>query len=855
MSNHKIIRYVALLLTMVLLLPSCSKHHDNPSKDNDFDKRLVINELMASNRTGLQTKGGKTSDWIEIRNISDKPLKLKGYWLASEKKKTVSVAKSDSDSIPLTLNEIPLKYKNFVPDSVETVTEEWEFPDVTLNPGECVLVFADKSGKDKKKKSKKVNKDGELHATFKLPAQNGTVRLLSPDWTILSQVVYDDLSADQAYARLDDGTYEKTYFPTPGHSNDREGYEKYCAVIDGQYTGALKIWEVMSRMHHKSENWIEFKNTSADTVNLNEYSVTTKMKDGKQFALPDVKLAPGKVIAFQTAGDKAENGNARQIPFKLGGSESLLLLKDGKPVDGVCAKGTVLDTSIGRVEGRKGLFYFARPTFGGENTSSPYRYIARQPAPDSLPGIYSKAMKMVLHLNTDGRTVHYTLDGSWPGPKSPVYKDSIVINSTTVVRAYAEGDSTTLNSNVMTATYLLGVDHKMPVISISVNPDDLYDYKHGIYVKGPGYTEEWPHNGANYWMPWTKRAHVEMYDGNEGFTLDCGLKIFGGFSRAEDKKSFTVKFGNEYGASSYTYDYFDLGHPLELNDLVLRSGSQDWKHVMVRDEFFTSLMAEQCPTLLVQAYRPVVVYINGGYFGIYYIREKIDRHFVARHLGVTDKAVTVLMSKSYEEEGSNTDYNALLAYIRSHDLSKKECYDYVRDRVDLQGLIDHKLGEIYASNVDVGNVRYVRSQDPNADKKWYFVYYDIDLSWFGVSKPAAFYLKPQSNVTEHNIMVYNLLRNKDFRQLFLERLSFHLHHTFSQQNTTAVFNGLVEKIKPEMERNCKRWPQLSFGQWQKNVEEFRNKFATRQKAILNDLRKELAITPDEEKRYFADLGY
>jgi hypothetical protein len=339
-------------------------------------------------------------------------------------------------------------------------------------------------------------------------------------------------------------------------------------------------------------------------------------------------------------------------------------------------------------------------------------------------------------------------------------------------------------------------------------------------------------------------------------STDCGFKIFGGFSRYEAKKSFTVKFQNNYGNSHLTSDFFGTGDPVELNDLVLRSGSQDWNRCMVRDEFFTSLMASQCPTLLIQDYRPVALYINGGYFGLYYLREKIDKHFVARKLGVTEDSVTIIASSQYLEEGIKMEYNNLMNYIRSHNMAKKECYDYVRERVDLQGLIDFKLGEIYSGNTDVGNIRQVRSDDADCDGRWYFVFYDLDATWVGNKPTASYYLRCGSDAQQgglHNRMINSLLANEEFRKLFMERLSLHMHKTFSPKNATAVFDALVNTIRPEMERNCERWPQLSYKQWEKNIEAFRARFADRHLIVLNDLRRLLAITPEEDKQYFSDL--
>ena len=323
------------------------------------------------------------------------------------------------------------------------------------------------------------------------------------------------------------------------------------------------------------------------------------------------------------------------------------------------------------------------------------------------------------------------------------------------------------------------------------------------------------------------------------------------------KKSFRLKFKGFYGDPKVTYDIFDNGQPLELEDLVLRSGSQDYDRCMIRDEFFTSLMKSGSPTLLVQDYRPVALYVNGEYFGLYYLREKIDNHFVARQLGTPSDSIDVLFQQ-YAEKGSAADYNRLMTFVANNDMTDESNYKHIADNFDLQGLIDYKIGEIYSGNTDVGNIRYARSSRSGVDNKWRFIFYDLDATWVGDKPDASYYLgtnmeNPSYNA--HNRLINRLLPNKTFRALFLERLSYHLTNTLSEEHTTAMLDSLVNVIRPEMELNCKRWPQLSYNTWEKNIESFRAKFATKPAKMLNDLRRYLSITSAEDEKYFKHLGY
>ena len=868
----KNILLLSLTALSVIAIASCSN-----SKRIQQAQNLVINEVMASNRTGLLTSKGKTADWIELKNPTAEPIDLEGFQLAVVKPKKDKAASQDAKNNNAQDDEADTNDE--VTDSVMT----WEFPAVQIAPGEHLIVFTGKkkkteAEKQKKKEAKaeaelddetekepKTDKDNsakgpkDLRATVKLPKEGGTIRILAPNGEIVKELKYGPMAPDQSYALQSDSTYVKTYWQSPGQENTRKGYETANELMDEQRrTSPLLIWELMARAKNSGENWVELKNVSDKEINLAEYRLSKKQGKQEGWQLPNRMLQPGEIITIQLFGKNAKPENTTHAPFKLGASETIVLTKDGKFVDGMCAKPTLPGGSIGRSKDAKGFYYYMPPTKGEENTAKGYRYVSNTPQFNHKPGVYSKNDTLCLRLLDKTRPVHYTLDGSLPTEASPVFPDSLKLTKTSVLRTFVEGDSATLRSKSTSATYVLGVDHDLPVLSITVNRDDLYGYNNGIYAEGPGYSPEWPHKGANYWQKWMKRAHAEFLDGDDGFSVDCGLAIFGGYSRFEPKKSFRLKFLGEYGDQEVSYDFFDTGEPIDLDNLVVRSGSQDWNRCMVRDEFFTSLMKEESPNILTQLYRPIALYVNGEYFGLYYLREKFNKNFVARKLNMPVDSLTVIMSK-YCERGSMKSYQDMMSFVNSHDMSDSKNYQYALDNIDLEGLIDYKLGEIFSGNTDVGNIRYVRSTDEGSDKKWHFVFYDLDASWVGYKPTPAYYLNVSGEnlaaIRIHNELINRLLNNKDFRELFLQRLSHHMHKTFSPANTTAKFDALVEKIRPEMKLNCKRWPQLSYEQWEKNLGDFRAKFADKPKVVLDGIREVIKITDAENKKYFSDLGY
>ena len=843
MNIKKIGTFISLAVISLIILASCSSKKRLAEGQN-----IVINEVMASNRTGLLNHKGNPGDWIEIKNTSKDSIDLEGFELALVKPQKPQAAKQKDDS----------------EDNEEDNIKTWEFPSIRIGAGECMVVFAkkDKAKKDNNEEGDEEDSDNDkeykagdpLVANFNLPKEGATLQFRAPNGDVITEVNYGQLEPDQSLARKEDGKYEATYWQSPGFDNHREGYEKAAIRMDDQRKDPLRIWEVMSRAGHSYENWVELKNTGNKPLDLSAYKLSKKLdKKEPGWNLPNKTLAPGEIISIQLAGGKAKESNTLQAPFKIGDNETVVLSKGGKFVDGACAKLTPYASSLGRKKGSKGFFFFSSPTRNEENGASGRRFIAEKPEWNQKPGIYKKQNKVSLKPSKPGQVIHYTLDGSEPTLNSPVLKDSIVLTKPTVVRSIAEGDSITMNSNVATASYMIGVDHDLPVINISLNHADMYDHNTGIYANGPGYGGDFPYSNANFWKNWTKKAYVEVFDDKEGFASDCGLKIFGGFSRAEEKKSLRIKFRGEFGDAKVNYDFFGTGKPLDIEDLVLRSGSQDYDHYMIKDEFFTSLAQTGSPSLLIQMYRPVALYVNAEYFGLYYLREKIDKNFVARKLNLPNDSIDVFLS-------GPSPYKEMVEKISGMDMSKKENYDFAKKNIDLTGLIDYKIGNIFAGKWDAGNIRYARSRHPQSDKKWRFVFYDIDASWSGDKPTARFFLSTSpdvvdENIARHNVLINRLLNNNEFRQLFLERLAYHLANTYATKNTTAHFDKFVDRIRPEMKHNCKRWPKLSYEQWEKNIAEFRSRFDQRPQKILNDLREYLNITDAENKKYFANLGY
>jgi hypothetical protein len=160
-----------LALVLLAALPSACR-------SSEARASIVISELMASNSSGLKDGDGETSDWIEVYNRGKVAVNLAGWRLTDD----------------------------------PSQTERWFFPDVSLEPGKYLLVFA--SGKPP------TPGDHQLHASFKLKASPDYLALLDADGHVAQEFApYPEQQSDVSFGLGSDGLTGYLSAPTPGAAN------------------------------------------------------------------------------------------------------------------------------------------------------------------------------------------------------------------------------------------------------------------------------------------------------------------------------------------------------------------------------------------------------------------------------------------------------------------------------------------------------------------------------------------------------------------------------------------------------------------------------------------------------------
>lgn len=696
----------------------------------------------------------------------------------------------------------------------------WKLPDLTLKSNEVYLFYT-------------TELDNVNNTDFKLNKNSGTI-ILSKNNKIVEQVDYTNVTGGYAYIKTN-GTFYEGINITPGYdNNDIEAFNK-------EYRSNPKdliINEVMaSNNTYLPQNggnyydWIELYNNSDKIINLSDYTITTDVDNINLYKLEDKELKPGEYYILMASGDiNNSNSKYKHANFKISPTESLYLYKNGELIDSVFVSSVPKEYSYGR--NKNGYYYFKTPTPGKKNGSG-ISAIAYTPTFDTKPGIYNDIDKLQVKITGSG-TIYYTLDGSEPTTSSKVYDSPIVLSKTTVVRIinYEKNKKT---SEIVTASYIINENHTLPVLSLGMNPSDFNR------VLNAG--------GSSLTLP----THAELFESDGSFTIDCGLKLFGGSTRYIPKKSFALKFSSKYGDSSLEYKVFDNREATNYKSLVIRSGSQDGQYSMIRDELATSIM-DDYGTVDVQAYKPVILYVNGKYWGIYYLREKVDEDYIENNYNVDGSYSNILRIDGEVKYGTRDFYTKLLNFVKNNDMTNSNNYNKVKEMLDIENYIDFWIGELYTTNNDIVNLRYFNNSLLD-DGKIKMIFYDFDFAFYNYSFNYLNWMLNPAGMGEYgydNTLLIRLLQNKEFKQLFLERLSYNMNNVWTDSNVLNRFNELKKIIEPEMPRNQERWG-YTMSTWYSELDKLENYIKKRRSNMLNSIKWYFGLSSKEMEKYFEDV--
>ena len=700
----------------------------------------------------------------------------------------------------------------------EVDINKYVLPSVTIKSGGYLSIYLD--GKD--------IVDKYMHANFKLN-KDDSVLILSNNNGILVDKLYLDSLPENISSGYNDNRIVYYTDSTKGMVNSNKYYDDIYSITN--MNKDLIITEVSSVY----KEGIEIKNISNNSINLNGYKIGDK--SGTIKSIGNVNIKP--------------NGYYVYYGLNLNNSDEIVYLydKSGYVIDSFkCGKMTS-GTSYG-INNNGDTVIYSKITLGYDNDKNYYQGYSDMVNFSVQGGYVNKGTKIVLSTNNDA-DIYYTMDGSFPTTRSKKYTEPIIINKTTVIKAISVKDGY-YKSDYYSRTYFVTDKHDIAIVSLSTDNKNLFGSS-GIYT--------------NYRWDQERMISFEFYenDGTFGTSFVGGTKLVGQDSRNFPQKSMAIYLRKEYGQQEVTYPFFE-DNINTFSSFTLRNSGEDVIDMKMKDAFLVATIKGQMDVDY-QDFRPVSVYINGEYWGLYFIREKINESYVYNHYGIEEDNVDLIKGIDDVRAGSITNYNKLVNYIKTHNMKDPKVYDYLETQIDMKSLVEYWIFQTYYNNTDTGNIRFYRARDGSS--KWRWVLFDLDwcmypstYKWVDFNYPTLPYGHGYGNYFPTTI-TYNLWKNSEFRDLYLSTFAYHLKNTFEPNRVHKILDEVSGMVRSEMPRQIDRWYSefkdngynsvSSISNWDSKLKNMKSMLTNRYNIVIDNLKSQFNLTNQEYEKYFGDL--
>jgi hypothetical protein len=555
------------------------------------------------------------------------------------------------------------------------------------------------------------------------------------------------------------------------------------------------------------------------------------------------------------------------------------------------------DVSYGRFPNGTGNFvFFGTPTANAANSETGYSSFLNSPVFSQQSGFFTSGFNLSLSSADSGSTIIYTIDGSEPDENNlggttynyknqyartvgqemgsflqksfetltysnpisivdrtsqpndistisstydfaPLYVPSEPLFKATIIKAKVIKMGA-LSSKTITKNYFispLGKDRfTLPVMSLSLSENKLYDYNDGVYVAGKDF-DDWrtsnPNEVADYeignfarkGINSERRANLNYFvNGVEVLNQNIGIRVHGSYSRIYPSKSLNLYARSDYGLDKMPYKFFSDESYTSYERVTLKNSSGDFFHTMFRD----AMNHELVKTLRfeTEAYQPIITFINGEYWGILGIREKYDNLYFKQVYGIPKDEVDVIENDGDIEEGDDLDYINLRAYFQNNSLAGNANFNYIKTRIDTENFTDYFITNIFAQNGDWpgNNLVFWRKKTtgfvPNApagnDGRWRWAIHDMDATYNivyqnsnhnSLADATAVNGPEWPNPEWSTLFLRKLLENNTFKTDFINRFADLLNTNFLSSRITSKIDEMKAVLAPEINEQIARW--------------------------------------------------
>jgi gliding motility-associated-like protein len=591
------------------------------------------------------------------------------------------------------------------------------------------------------------------------------------------------------------------------------------------------------------EDWVELYNAGSTSVNLTGYHLSDKKTNVAKWTFGNVTIAAGGFLRVWCSGRNVTTGTLH-TNFSLTQCKPEIIMFANAAntiLDSMTLRRTQLGHSRGRTtNGAATWSVFQNPTpNASNNTATAYQDYATTPGMNQAPGFYPAAIMVTLSSPDPNVTIRYTTNGSTPTGTSAAYSTPINISATTVLRAKAFSSNTNIPASFTESnTYFIRPPHTVNVMSVF--GDNIMTLMNG--------TQNTPQCGAEY------------FDSSGTFKTEG----YGQANKHGNDSWFYAQRGidficrDEYGYNdALKHQIFNMKTRTEFQHIILKAAANDnypfegtpnsnfpgeFGGAHIRDQYVHTVSQKAGLHLDERTWAPLILYVNGQYWGVYDIREKVDdKDFVDYYHNTKEDSLQMLKTwggtwSEYGGAQAQTDWNNFVNFVNSNNMTIPANYNYVDGVYSIKSLADYVILNSYCVTSDWlnWNTAWWRGLNVNASKKkWRYILWDEDatfnhyINYTGIpnTDPNADPCDPESlgdpGGQGHVPILNALMTNPTFKQYYVMRYFDLLNGPLSCTRMLAIYDSMINVITPEMPGQIARWGG-TMTQWQSNVTDLRN---------------------------------
>ena len=583
---------------------------------------------------------------------------------------------------------------------------------------------------------------------------------------------------------------------------------------------------IMDDLNEFPDSWIEIYNADTVDINIENYSIgrTANFVDSWPLLYDITIPAKGYFLIYC---DKNEQLNHTDFRIDVDDTSELFLFDpDGNIIETVELPAMITpNISYGRIhDGCDTFSFFKKATPLSKNEGFYTERVLKKPDFSIKGGIYTAPIELQLSLQGDypsDATIHYTTDGSEPTEESPIAPTSLFIDKTTIIRAKTFSDSA-LSKPSKTESYIfMGRETKLPIISVAIDSLYLWDDMIGIYTEGNYYyvmngTEKDTSDGigydpnSNFLHKWRRPCNIEYFSDNSPILNQLTeINITGNGSRFLDLKSLVFHANKRFGKKVFSHHFWQNKEIDEIKQLYLRNSGQDYMSTFLRDATISTIAGEHID-IDWSAYRPIILFINGEYYGLMNLRERSNEQYVWQNYHKLENIDMISQTHGYKNEilaGDLVEWENLENLFESDTTTYKSFYD----KIDMDEFITHLVIESIFCNTDFPGNNLVSWRERKKDSKWRWILKDLDYG-LGLSvydynynylnfilrvepfKDEGISSNPQIACDRYR----KLMSFNEFRNEYIDKSTIYLSSFLSDSTVANLIDSLANDIDDEI---------------------------------------------------------